>query len=58
MYQPKYKPKKGLIAKIPNNEARLITFDIIVKHPMMGVNDQLIDRTGRLIEQWLEKENF
>ena len=36
--------------KIPNNKAHLITGDINIKHPMIGANDLLTNRTGRIVE--------
>ena len=41
-----------------NNEADLITGDINIKPLMIGVNDLITNRTGKLIEQWLDKEIF
>ena len=41
--------------KIPNNEAHLITGDINIKHPMIGLSDLITYRTGKIIEQWLER---
>ena len=36
---PKLEIRTDLITKIANNEAHLITGDIIIKHPMFGAND-------------------
>ena len=47
-----------LITKIANNEAHLITGEINIKHPMFGVNDLTTNRTGKIIEQWFDEENY
>ena len=52
------KNKNGSITKIPNNEAHLITGDINIKHPMIGVNDLITNRTVKITEQWPEGEIF
>ena len=43
---------------MPINEAHLITIDINIKHPIIGVNDLINNTTGKTIEQRLEEENF
>ena len=47
-----------LITKIANNEPHLITGDINIKHPMFRTNNLTTNRTGKTIEQWLDKENY
>ena len=54
---PHLEIKTDLITKTANNEAHLITGDINVKHPMFGANDLTTNKTGKLIEQWLDEEN-
>ena len=44
--------------EIRTDETQLITRDIIIKHPMIGVKDLIINRTGKIIEKWLDEENF
>ena len=46
------------ITKIANNEAHLITSDLIIKHPMLGYNGLTTNRTWKLIENWLDEENY
>ena len=48
----------NLITKIPNNPAHLTTVDIKTKHRMIGVNDLHTNKTGNIVEQWLDGENF
>ena len=55
---PHLELRTDLITKIANNEAHLITGDINEKHPMFGANDLTTNRTGKLIEQWLDEENY
>ena len=55
---PHLEIRTDLITKTANNEAHLITVDINVKYPMFGANDLTTNRTGKLIEQWLDEENY
>ena len=55
---PKLEIRTGLITKIANNEAHLINGEANIKHPMFGANDLTTNRTGKLIEQWLDEENY
>ena len=50
--------RTDIITKIPNNEAHLITDDFNIEHPMFGTTDLLTNRTGRLIEQRQDEENY
>ena len=55
---PRLEIKTDLITKIANDEGHLLTGDINVKHPMFGAYDLTTNRTGKLIEQWLDEENY
>ena len=55
---PHLEIRTDLITKIANNEAHLITGDINIRHPKFGANDLTTNRTGKLIEQWLDEENY
>ena len=55
---PHLEIRTELITKIANNEAQLIIGDFFVNYPMFGANDLTTNKTGKLIEQWLEEENY
>ena len=48
---PQTKIRTDLATKIPNSEAHLITGDINIEQPLIGVNDQQNNRTGRIIDE-------
>ena len=54
---PHLEIRTDLITKIAN-EAHLINGDNNEKHPMFGTNDLTTNRTGKLIEKWLDEENY
>ena len=55
---PRLEIKTDLITKIANDEGHLLTGDINVNHLMFGAYDLTTNRTGKLIEQWLDEENY
>ena len=55
---PQLEIRADPITKTPNNEAHINSRDINGKQPMVGVNDLITNRTGKIIQKWHDKENF